>query len=198
MQKILPPNAILIPDTASRVFAGDIFDVYQWPQELFDGRTKSFEMLKRPDTVAILVIRNHELLFIHDEQPGRPPRLTIPMGRVDAGDGSWLMAAQRELREEAGLVCTTWRLLQVAQPVAKIEWFASLFLAQDITDEQTQQLDPGGEKISMEWKQFEDIRALVLSGVEPTLHYMIPLFSKVQTMDELIALPAYVGVHVDR
>lgn len=69
MRKTLPPNAILIPDTAKQVFAGVIFDVYQWPQTMFDGRTETFEMLRRPDTVKVLLVRSNQILLINDAQP---------------------------------------------------------------------------------------------------------------------------------
>ncbi len=54
MNKTVPDDAILIPDSAKRMFEGIIFDVYQWKQTQFDGTTRDFEMLKRPDTVVIL------------------------------------------------------------------------------------------------------------------------------------------------
>ncbi len=83
MKKTLPENAILLPDNAKKVFTGHIFDVYQWPQEMFDGSTKTFELLKRPDTVQIIAIDNGELVLVNDEQPGRTPRIHFPGGRVD-------------------------------------------------------------------------------------------------------------------
>jgi 8-oxo-dGTP pyrophosphatase MutT (NUDIX family) len=198
MQKILPLNALLVPDNASRVFKGDIFDVYQWPQKQFDGTIKTFEMLKRPDTASILVVRDGQVLLTHDEQPGHSVRLSVPMGRVDETDESWLSAAKRELREETGLICSTWRLLSVSQPAHKIEWFASLFLAMDITEEGEQELDPGGEKITMEWRDYAELREHALSGMEPTLYYMMPLFSRAKTIEELIALPEFAGTSTDR
>lgn len=198
MKKILPSNAILIPDQATRVFTGVIFDVYQWPQTMFDGSTKTFELLKRPDTMEVLVTRDDEILLVHDEQPGRSVRLHLPGGRADESDESWLAAAQRELREETGLTCKEWRLLAVDQPLAKMEWFTPLYLASDITETASQQLDPGGEKIEPVWMTFDEVRTLVLSGQEPTLHYLIPLFSRVHRMAELIALPDFEGREADR
>src|SRR5215467_9321922 len=43
MKKLVPEHAILIPEHAERVFQGKIFDVYQWPQKLYDGSTATFE-----------------------------------------------------------------------------------------------------------------------------------------------------------
>lgn len=198
MQKVLPPDAILLPKNASRVFQGHIFDVYQWPQTMFDGRTKTFEMLKRPDTVQILLIRGAQILLVNDAQPGRGTRLHVPGGHADEEDESWLVAAKRELREETGFVCDDWRLISVEQPLPKIEWFIPLYLAKDITEELPQQLDPGGEKIELLWKDFDEVRRMALSGLETTMSYMIPLFSRVKALNELLALPAYEGTEVNR
>jgi ADP-ribose pyrophosphatase len=198
MQKVLPPNAILIPDNAKLAFAGEIFDVYQWPQTMFDGRTATFELLKRPDTVQVIVIRDNKLLLVNDAQPGRGVRLHLPGGRADEDDASWLAAAQRELLEEAGFVCSDWRLIAVDQPVPKLEWFIPMFLAQTITEEHAQQLDPGGEKIELVWKDFNEVQSLALSGTEPTMNYLLPLLSRVKTVEELSALPAFIGKEVDR
>jgi hypothetical protein len=61
VRAVVPKNAKVIPKQAQRVFKGQIFDVYQWPQKLFDGSTQTFEMLKRPDTLTVLAIKNDKL-----------------------------------------------------------------------------------------------------------------------------------------
>jgi hypothetical protein len=86
MRKTLPSNAALIPDNASLAFKGQIFDVYQWPQIMFDGSTKTFEMLKRPDTVQIILVRDNKILLVEDEQPaglhGYISRAGVPMKTI--------------------------------------------------------------------------------------------------------------------
>jgi len=198
MQKILPPNTILIPDKATRVFKGEVFDIYQWPQTLFDGRTKTFEMARRPDTVQILLVQNEQIMLVNDTQPDQRTRLHVPHGKADESDDSWLSAAKRELREETGVVCEHWRLISVEQPLPRLEWFAPLYLAYGITEEHPQQLDPGGEQIEVLWKSFDDVRAFVLSETQNTMSYMMPLFSRVKTIKELMALPAFTGQEIDR
>jgi len=198
MQKILPSNAALLPDTVECVYKGRIFEVYTWPQTMFDGSTKTFEMLKRPDTVQIIAVKGKQILLVLDEQPGRPPTLHFPGGRADEHDESWEAAAKRELREEAGLTCANWKLVDVQQPVIKIEWFAPIFVATDITEQGEQKLDPGGEKISLEWHDFDDVRQRVLSGEQQMMQYLIPFFNRVKTLEQLLALPVFKGVSVDR
>jgi len=80
MKKIVPINAVLIPDSAERVFEGKIYDVYQWPQRLYDGSTATFEMLRRPDTVQTIGVVGDKIIVLNDEQPNRGARLSFVGG----------------------------------------------------------------------------------------------------------------------
>src|SRR5438105_1998877 len=68
VKKVIPSDAVLLPDNAQRVFKGMIFDVYQWPQKLYDGSEHTFEMLKRTDTVSAICLVNDKILMLDDEQ----------------------------------------------------------------------------------------------------------------------------------
>ena len=130
-QRTLPDNAILIPDNASCVFRGVLFDVYQWQQEMFDGSHGTFEMLRRPDTIAVVAIDDDgKIIACHEEQPGGVLRQNhIIAGRVNAEDATVLAAAKRETEEEVGYRFKNWRLLEVHQPISKMEWFIHAFVA---------------------------------------------------------------------
>ena len=59
-----------IPKHAKRVFKGVIFDVYQWKQKMYDGSFKTFEKIKRPDTVIVFpVLDNGKILLTKQSQP---------------------------------------------------------------------------------------------------------------------------------
>src|SRR5260370_26972077 len=165
---------------------------------MFDGSTKTFELLKRPDTVQVVVVRGQKILLVDDEQPGRAPRLHLAGGRADDEDESWLAAAQRELREETGFVCSDWRLVDVRQPIPKAEWFVPLYFAQDITQELPQQLDEDGERITVQWHDYAEVRGRTLVGKEQTMQYALPLFLAAKSVDELQLSPAFTGQEVDR
>jgi 8-oxo-dGTP pyrophosphatase MutT (NUDIX family) len=180
------------------VFSGKIFDVYQWPQKMFDGREETFEMLKRADTAQVMVVRDNKVLVVREEQPGREMLFDLPQGRVGDEDDSWLTAAQRELREETGLVSENWKLVSVAQPFMKIEWFVPLYLAQGVTEELPQHLDPGGEKIELVWLDFATFQRAIMSGEAADMSYLMPFFAKITTMDELKATPAFTGLDTNR
>lgn len=55
-ERVLPKGARLIPREAELVFRGEIYKVYQWPQKMPDGSVKTFEMLRRPDTVMVIAL----------------------------------------------------------------------------------------------------------------------------------------------
>jgi ADP-ribose pyrophosphatase len=159
--RILPKNAHLIPKEAKQVFKGQIFDVYQWQQKLFNGTTATFEMLRRPDTVEIIAIDDDDqIVTIDEDQPGGVKRRGhLPIGRVDQADESILVAAQRELLEETGLIFKDWRLLEAKQPETKIEWFVYVFVASTKLSQEAQRLD-AGERIAVRHTSFETVREL--------------------------------------
>lgn len=175
-----------------------MFDVYQWPQKMFDGSVKTFEMVRRLDTVQVIGVKNGQLVVTLDEQPNRPARLQFPGGRPEPGDASWLETAKREMREETGFSFSSWRLIQVIQTAPKLEHFVPIFLAQEPSSEEKQNTDHEGERITVMLKSFDEVRDIALSRQEPTLNYMAPLFAQVNSLAELLALPEFQGREVDR
>lgn len=181
-ERPLPANARLIPPEAERVFQGEIYDVYQWSQRQFDGSTKTFEMLRRPDTVMIIAVDSDDNVLVNDEQqPGGVTRKNhLPVGRVDSSDESVLAAAQRELREETGYEFADWELLDVVQMEKKIEWFTYLFVVQNALRQMAQKLDTG-----------EDIttKSIPLTEVihQPNVLRYFPWLHDVETVDDLIS-----------
>lgn len=143
MRKFIPDFIKAIPPQAERKFSGEIFDVYQWPQEMFDGSVETFEMLKRSDTVIIIAIRDGKIVLTHQKQPYRDWFYSFPGGRTDASDADELAAAKRELREETGMTFANWKLIKVTQPFSKVDWLVYTFLATDFLEQSEQHLDSG-------------------------------------------------------
>lgn len=144
-ERVLPKGARLIPPKADFVFRGEIYEVHQWPQKMPDGSIKTFEMLRRPDTVMVIALDEAgDALVIDEKQPGGIVRKNhLPVGRVDYSDESVQAAAQREFSEETGWTFANWRLLDVVQMEKKIEWFTYLFLATGALHRAAQHLDAG-------------------------------------------------------
>lgn len=154
-----PPSIQPMPEHAKRVFQGEIFDVYQWEQELFDGSTATFEKLKRSDTVAVVpILPNKQIILIEDEQPGRRAILTFPAGRVELGEDP-LDAAKRELSEETGYTSTQWELWKAYQPATKLDWAIFVFIARNCTKTSEVALD-AGERITVKEVSFDELLEL--------------------------------------
>ncbi|HSX45864.1 MAG TPA: NUDIX hydrolase [Candidatus Saccharimonadia bacterium] len=196
MKKIIPKEAVLVPDNAGRVFQGMIFDVYQWPQKLFDGSEHTFEMLKRTDTVSVICIVDGKILVVDDEQPHLGARKSFPGGRVDAEDSSVIDAAKREIREETGYSFENWKLIQVRQPYRKIEWFVYVFVAWEPTGQREPALDPG-EKIDVSELSFADLQWMVFDDVG-YLGESRDVLKNIESVDDLLKLPDFEGQEVDR
>lgn len=194
MLKTIPENAILIPDIAERVFSGEIFDVYQWPVELFNGEKAIFEMLRRPDTIRTIGVVSGKLLMTEDTQPHRGTVIGFPGGRTNPDDASWAVTAQREVEEETGYMFANWRLLHVVQPEPKNEWFCATFIAWG--PEKKASATDEGERVTSRLVDFKDARRTVLeTGV---LGHMRTIFERAKSLEELLALPAFQGREVDR
>ena len=88
-----------LPKNAERVFKGVIFDIYQWEQEMFDGSTETFERILRPDLVCLIATVGDKIMVLDQEQPARPPFISLPGGRMDMEGETPLDTAKRELRE---------------------------------------------------------------------------------------------------
>jgi len=151
-----------IPSHAVKVFSGVIFDVYQWEQELFNGNIVTFEALKRPSTVIIIPVVWDTIAIARERQPGKDWYLTPFAGRMDA-DEEPLAAAQRELREESGLVSDDWALYQTFSVWGKVDYRMYYFVARDCRVVAEQQLDDGGEEIEVQYISFDDFIAFIQS-----------------------------------
>ena len=193
MNKIVPPDAVLIPNNAEQVFHGVLFDVYQWRQKLFDGTQTTFEMLRRPDTVTVAGIVNDKIITLRDEQPGDRVKFAFPGGRAMPGEDT-LETAQREMREETGLEFSHWRLVFATQPFSKIEWFVYLYIAWEPVNNGKQQLD-AGERNTIILCDLDEIRSLA----EKKPKYFegtAGLFTSLTSISMLEEIPEYIGKEV--
>jgi len=195
MKKVIPKDAVLLPDQAKRVFKGAIFDVYQWPQKLFDGSERTFEMLKRTDTANAICVVGDKVIVIEDEQPHLGPRTSFPGGRVDSDEDAE-SAVKREILEETGYTFRNWRLVHAWQPYRKMEWFVYAWLAWDVADHRAPAPGPG-EKITAREVDFKTLKDLVMKRTG-YLRDSVPIFENLDSLKELLALPEFEGREVDR
>lgn len=150
-----PQSSQPLPDDAKLVFKGKIFDTYQWDQKMYDGSTKTFEKLKRPDTVVVFpVLEDGKIILTEQEQPGKSVFIGGCGGRVEENEDI-LEAAKRECFEETGYEATEWFLWKAEHPASKIDWAVYFFIAKGCKKSSDQNLD-GGEKIDLKPVTFDE------------------------------------------
>ncbi len=185
---VVPANAKLIPPEAEPVFKGIIYDVYHWQQKMYDGTTGTFEMLKRPDTVKIVAIKNGKIVILEEQQPHLGSFYEIPGGMHDVEGETELEAAKRELREETGMRFRDWKLLNVFQPSDSIEQLVYIFLANNFEAEEEQSLE-SGEKIEVKLLSLEEVKQLLN---HPKNRYLPKdIFEKSDSIEGLLSSPPY-------
>ena len=142
-------------------------------------------MLKRPDTVRIIAIKEGKIVVLEQEQPSFGLFYDLPSGRHDVETENELAAAKRETLEETGMIFSTWKLLDVEQPQTKIDWLIYTFLANDFVSETEEKLEEG-ERITVTLKTFDEVKGLLNN---PKVRYLARnIFDKVSSLDELAAV----------
>jgi len=155
----MPLNPQNLPQNAEKVFSGEIFDVYQWQQELYDGSFATFEKLARADyAYAIGVLPNKKILLVEDEQPDRGPVLAPAGGKVEDGEDA-ATGAIREFKEETGYTIGTLTPWHTYKPNNKLFLEIHAFIGRDLTDKAEPALE-AGERITLQEYSFDEFLAL--------------------------------------
>jgi ADP-ribose pyrophosphatase len=150
-----PKSSQPIPPEARKVFSGIIFDVYQWPQKQFDGTYKTFEKLKRRDTVVVIpVTTDGKIIVTEQEHPGKQKFVGVAAGTVEEGEDIYA-AAERELFEETGYRAKEFAIFDAVQPMSKIEWSIYTIIAKGCEKLGDIKLD-SGEIIKLRLVEFEE------------------------------------------
>ena len=87
------------------VFHGSLIDVLRRKVSLPDGRISLREIVRHPGGAAVVPVDEDSMVTLVRQHRVAPDLITleIPAGKLDAPEEDPLMAAQRELAEEAGL-----------------------------------------------------------------------------------------------
>lgn len=121
---------------------------------MYDGTIETFEMLKRPDTVQVIPVVGDKIWLTEEEQPHHKRGRGFLGGRVDEGEDP-LVAAKRELLEEAGLESDDWQLYTSIEPAVKMDWTIYYYIARNCRKVAEPHLD-AGEKIEVKAVDFDE------------------------------------------
>lgn len=168
-----------VPKNAKKVFSGILFEVYHWDQEVFDGSTEVYEMLKRKPSNSILAIVDNKIIVQDEEQPGRAPFLSLPGGVVEDGE-DLLDAAKRELLEETGYSSNDFELLYTINDSGKIDQHDDVWIAKKCKKIAEQKLDKG-ERIKVRLVDFEEFVSLARNE-----NFRMPLKLRMQLWESLL------------
>lgn len=148
-----------LPKKAKKVFTGIIFDVYHWPQKMFDGSVQTFERITRQNTVVIIPTVGNKIVILKQQQPTTGWFFDLPSGRMDKTGESPRSAALRELLEETGLKPRELVLWKIYEPAGKVVHKVYYFIARDCKQFAKQELD-SGERIQVFFKTFPEFLKL--------------------------------------
>lgn len=146
------------------VYKGKLFNVEEQKVVLPNGKERTYSTINKDPVVIVFPINSsYELYlssqyrYLHDEKI-----LEAVAGYIDKGE-SPLLAAKRELKEEAGLIGSHWEelaRLKMASSVIKSTTY--LFLVKDL--EETESEPDEGEYIKIIRVSLKDAVSKVLSG----------------------------------
>lgn len=126
------------------VFEGSLLTVRNDRVRLPDGTQGFREYVVHPGAAVIVPVLSDGRLVLERQYryPVRRVMLEFPAGKIDPGEKA-LVAAQRELHEEAGYTAGTWKSLGTIHPeIGYLSEAIEVFLAADLTHV-GQKLDEG-------------------------------------------------------
>lgn len=144
-----------------QVFQGEIFSVWQWEQEMFDGSIRIFEKIGRPNSANVFgVLPDKRIMLVWDQQPGREVEgvLTPAGGQIDEGETPE-QGATREFFEETGYkagLLTPWFSYS---PSSKIMFTVHFFIAKNI-EKVTEPEQSAGERTEVRFFTFDEFLLL--------------------------------------
>jgi 8-oxo-dGTP pyrophosphatase MutT (NUDIX family) len=149
------------------LYVGKIFALRVDEVRMPQGNIAKREVIEHYGAVAVLAIdEDHNIVMVYQYRHPIGRRLwELPAGLLDLGGEPPHITAARELREEAGLVATEWRVLVdlVSTPGFSDE-SVRVYLATGITDVGRPDAHDEEADLQVKWFPLEEARRMVLQG----------------------------------
>lgn len=155
---------------SERVFSGRIVSVRRDEVTMPGAATATRDVVEHPGAVGVVALREtvdgpEVLLVTQYRHPVRRPLDELPAGLLDVPGEPALVAARRELAEEAGLQARTWHVLADALTTPGMSDEAiRLFLARDVSACQRDVQAHEELEMTSRWVPLDEAVALVLAG----------------------------------
>jgi 8-oxo-dGDP phosphatase len=154
---------VLATDVA---FRGRVIEVHKDEVAMPDGKTSQRDVVVHPGAVAVVALGERGVLLVNQyRHPVRKRLDEVPAGLLDNEGESALVAARRELAEEAGLAAETWNVLvdQLSSPGMTDE-AVRIYLARDLSDVDRDVQEHEEHEMTSEWVPLDQAVRRVLGG----------------------------------
>jgi 8-oxo-dGTP pyrophosphatase MutT (NUDIX family) len=147
----------MIPPEAKKVFQGESFAVWQWPQKMYDGSVRTFETATRHDSASVICVTERgTILYETQTQPHKEkPFDSLPCGGIEEGEDAFV-GAKRELLEETGYASDDWELMKNTRPSTRMDWNIFAYVCRGAKKVAEQKLEVG-ERIEVLEISFEEL-----------------------------------------
>jgi ADP-ribose pyrophosphatase len=157
---------VLASDT---VFSGRVISVQRDVVAMPGGTTSQRDVVVHPGAVAVVALRFGdpvEVLLVNQYRHPVQRRLDeLPAGLLDVPGEPGLLAAQRELAEEAGLGARTWNVLaDLLTSPGMTDEAIRIFLARDVYDVERDVQEHEELEMTSHWVPLVDAVAAALAG----------------------------------
>ena len=135
-----------------------------------DGELMTREYVRHPGAVGVIALDEHERVALVRQyrHPVRHRLVEPPAGLLDVDGEDYLVAAQRELAEEAGLAAGTWQVLvDLFTTPGMVGESLRIYLARDLSPvDAPEGFLRAGEEAHMDivWATLDDLVTAVLDG----------------------------------
>lgn len=147
-------------------FSGRIIDVHTDEVSMPGATTSQRDVVVHPGAVAVLALGDRGVLLVNQyRHPVRRHLDELPAGLLDKDGESALLAAQRELAEEAGLAAGSWNVLvDLLSSAGMTDEAVRIYLARELSEVDRDVQEHEEVEMTTSWVPLEQAVRQVLAG----------------------------------